>query len=166
MTLPSGYILRPATVADAGLIQAQRDAMFTDMGEAPERLARVSALGTQWLRSMLASGRYGGLLVEAAREEAAGTVVAGAGVLWTDMPPNADTDACVRAYLLNVYVQPQHRGQRLADTLVQTLLAACRERGVDIVTLTASDAGRPTYERLGFTPQGEMKLRLPSGVGA
>ena len=66
----------------------------------------------------------------------------------------------MRAYLLNVYVSPPHRGRALARTLVQVALTECRKRGIDIVTLTASEAGRPTYERLGFGVQSEMKLLL------
>ncbi|GGS29343.1 GNAT family N-acetyltransferase [Deinococcus knuensis] len=158
MTLPPGYALRPATVRDAVLIQSQRTAMFTDMGSDVAGLARVHEAGVAWHARMLACGAYTGLLIESG-----GEVVAGAGILWTDFPPNADTTATTRAYVLNVYVQPAHRGQRLARALMQAALAECRARGVDIVTLTASDAGRPTYEALGFTPQAELKLLLTGG---
>ena len=155
MSLPYSYTLRVAGVADAQLIQSQREAMFTEMGEAVQRLERVRAVGEQWLHSALVGGRYTGFLVETGQE-----VIAGAGLLWQDMPPNAQTARAVRAYLLNVYVSPPHRGQALARTLVQVALTECRKRGIDIVTLTASEAGRPTYERLGFGVQSEMKLLL------
>ncbi|WP_230286557.1 GNAT family N-acetyltransferase [Deinococcus sp. 12RED42] len=158
MTLPPGYALRPATVRDAALIQSQRTAMFTDMGSDVAGLARVHEAGAAWHARMLACGAYTGLLIESG-----GEVIAGAGILWTDLPPNADTTATTRAYVLNVYVQPAQRGQRLARALMQAALAECRARGVDIVTLTASDAGRPTYEALGFTPQAELKLLLTGG---
>lgn len=161
MSLPPGSGLRPATVHDAALIQSHRTAMFTEMGSDPAKLAGVHELGVQWHRRMLASGRYSGLLAEAG-----GQVVAGVGLLWNDLPPNADTDGTVRAYLLNVYVEPAHRGQALARKLVQAALDECRSRGVEIVTLTASEAGRPTYERLGFVAVPEMKLRLGVEVGA
>ena len=134
--------------------------MFTEMGEPVQRLERVRALGEQWLRSALAGGRYTGFLIETEQVETGHEVIAGAGLLWQDMPPNAQTEQVVRAYLLNVYVSPPHRGQALARTLVRAALTECRERGVDIVTLTASEAGRPTYERLGFVVQAEMKLLL------
>ncbi|WP_291430107.1 GNAT family N-acetyltransferase [Deinococcus sp.] len=156
MTLPAGFTLRLATPADAALIQSQRTAMFTDMGSDAAGLKRVYEAGAAWHARMLACGAYTGLLVESG-----GEVIAGVGILWTDLPPNADTDSSVRAYVLNVYVRPEHRGRRLARTLMQAALAECRARGVDIVTLTASDAGRPTYEALGFVPQREMKLLLP-----
>lgn len=161
MTLPPGYTLRPATVHDAALIQSQRTAMFTDMGSDPAGLARVHDAGIAWHRRMLASGTYTGFLIEHG-----GEVVAGAGVLWNDFPPNADTDSLVRAYLLNVYVHPEHSGHALARHLVEAALDECCARGVNTVTLTASDAGRPTYERLGFVPQKEMKLLIPGEVPA
>ena len=156
MTLPTGYTPRPATVHDAALIQAQRTAMFTDMGSDPVKLAKVHDAGVAWHRRMLAGGGYTGLLVECG-----GDVVAGAGLLWKDFPPNADTDSTVRAYLLNVYVVPEHRGHALARFMVEAALDECRTRGVNTVTLTASEAGRPTYERLGFVAQSEMKLLIP-----
>lgn len=156
MTLPP-YTLRPATVHDAALIQSQRTAMFTDMGSDPAKLAAVHDAGVAWHRRMLAAGTYTGFLIEHG-----GGVVAGAGVLWNDFPPNADTESLVRAYLLNVYVRPEHRGHALARVMVEAALDECRARGVNTVTLTASDAGRPTYERLGFTPQKEMKLLIPA----
>ncbi|MBB5378337.1 GNAT superfamily N-acetyltransferase [Deinococcus metalli] len=159
MSWPPGYTLRPATVHDAALIQTQRTAMFTEMGSDPAGLARAHDAGVGWHRRALASGRYTGLLVEAG-----GDVVAGAGVLWNDFPPNADTTSLVRAYVLNVYVHPDHRGHALARQLVEAVLAECRARGVSIVTLTASEAGRPTYERLGFVPQAELRLVLPEGA--
>lgn len=161
MTLPAGFTLRPATPADAATIQAQRDAMFVDMGSDPARLAAVHDAGVAWHTRTLAAGTYTGLLVEHGEGGHRGEVIAGAGILWTDLPPNADTAATTRAYVLNVYVQPAQRGQRLGRALIQAALAECRVRGVDIVTLTASDAGRPTYEALGFVPQREMKLLLP-----
>ena len=159
MSLSAGSTIRPATVADAALIQSHRDAMFTEMGSDPAKLARVHETGVQWHRRMLAGGRYTGLLVEAG-----GQVVAGVGILWNDLPPNADTDGTVRAYLMNVYVDPAHRGQALARTLTRSALDECAARGVDIVTLTASEAGRPTYERLGFVPVPEMKLLVSGGT--
>lgn len=152
MTLPAGYTIRPATAADAELIQAHREAMFSDMGEDAQKLALGRETGLAWHRRMLEGGTYTGLLLEQN-----GRVVGGAGILWQDLPPNAHTLG-MRAYIMNVYVGPQHRGQKLAQMLMQEVLAECQRRGVNVITLTASDAGRPIYEKLGFKPQAEMRL--------
>lgn len=155
MTLPPGLTLRPATVADAETIQAQRDAMFTEMGSDVARVRASSAPSLAWLRAALADGSYSGLLIETGAQ-----VVAGAGVSWQVLPPSPSTITPLRAYIQNVYVAPEGRGQGLARYLMGILLAECRTRGVEQVSLHASDAGRPTYERLGFVPTNEMRLKL------
>ncbi|CAM3937764.1 GNAT family N-acetyltransferase [Deinococcus marmoris] len=155
MTLPPGLTLRAATLADAELIQAQRDAMFTDMGSDVARVQASSAPSLEWLRGALADSTYSGILVEKD-----GEVMAGAGVSWQMLPPSPRTVTPLRAYIQNVYVAPEHRGQGLARYLMQVLLAECRARGVEQVSLHASDAGRPTYLKLGFVSTNEMRLTL------
>lgn len=156
MSLPAGYVLRRATPADAETIQAQRDAMFMDMGKDAHQLQQVTAAALGWHRRMLQTGLYEGFLVEAE-----GVVVAGAGLLWRDWPPSAATTEQTRAYLMNVYVQPPHRSRGLAGFLIQEMLAQCAVQGVHIVSLHASEAGRPIYERLGFRSNSEMELVMP-----
>ncbi len=155
MTLPPGLTLRAATVADAATIQAQRDAMFTDMGSDMARVRASSAPSLAWLRGALTDGTYSGILIEMD-----GKVVAGAGVSWQRLPPSPRTLPTLRAYIQNVYVAPEQRGQGLARHLMEILLAECRTRGVEQVSLHASDAGRPTYVKLGFVPTNEMHLTL------
>jgi GNAT superfamily N-acetyltransferase len=46
---------------------------------------------------------------------------------------------------------PDAQGKGLISRLLQVALAAARERGCDTATLQATRAGRPVYERLGFT---------------
>ncbi|CAM3567749.1 GNAT family N-acetyltransferase [Deinococcus frigens] len=155
MNLPPGLTLRPATVADAKTVQAQRDAMFTDMGSAPERVRAASAPSLEWLGGGLADGAYSGVLIETEEQ-----VVAGAGVIWQTLPPSPRSLGPVRAYILNVYVVPAQRGQGLARHLIQALLAECRARGVEQVSLHASEAGKSTYVSLGLVPTNEMRLTL------
>ena len=154
-SLPTGLTLRPATPADAEIIQSQRSAMFSEMGGPEARVSAAHAASLQWLRAGLESGSYSGVLAEIG-----GRVVGGAGVIWQSLPPSPRTLSTVRAYILNVYMEPAQRGQGLAGLLVELLLAECRALGVDHVSLHASEAGRRTYERLGFGPTNEMRLTL------
>ena len=153
MSWPDGFTLRSATVTDAETIQAQRDAMFLDIGSEPEKVQGVSASSLSWLRRTLASGAYFGVLLEYG-----GQTVAGAGAQWQDFQPSPKSPSSVRAYLDNVYVVPAQRGQGLAGQLVRALLTECQSRGVELVSLHASDAGRATYARLGFKPTPELRL--------
>ncbi len=147
--------IRPATPADAETIAQQRDAMFLDIGEDAEKLARVHQPSLAWHRRVLESGLYTGFLAEAN-----GEIVGGAGLLWQDLPPNPDTDLDVRGYVMNVYVRPDQRGQGMARRLLERVLQECAARGVTLISLHASQAGRPLYEKLGFKSTNELKLKV------
>lgn len=159
MSLPEGYVLRPATVLDAETIQAQCDALFGEMGRTARDVEAVSAQGLVWLRSALARGYYSGYLILVGAQP-----VAGAGLIWNDMPPNPDTALGVWAYLLNVYVDLQHRRRGLAGQLIETAHQAARERGINLMYIHASEAGRPLYERRGYWDNGGIEYHLlPEG---
>ena len=61
---------------------------------------------------------------------------------------------------MNVYVHPDQRGKGVARLLLERVLDECAARGVTQVSLHASEAGRPLYEKLGFKPTNEMKLKV------
>ncbi|WP_407569678.1 GNAT family N-acetyltransferase [Deinococcus altitudinis] len=150
-TLPSGYVLRPATVADADTITAQREAMFSEMGVGN---AEAIANFRPWVEARLASEHYLAWLIEHG-----GEVVAGAGLMLLDWPPHFSDPNPLRGYLLNVYVGPQHRGRGLARTLTQAAMSESARRGIRVLSLHASKFGRPLYEGLGFVPTNEMWLK-------
>jgi GNAT superfamily N-acetyltransferase len=53
---------------------------------------------------------------------------------------------------------PHARGRGLAKQILQRLLLDARERGQRTASLQASQAGRPLYERIGFTSVGSLHL--------
>jgi GNAT superfamily N-acetyltransferase len=90
-----------------------------------------------------------------------GEVVAGVGVVprWL-LPRPRFPRGSFDAYVLNVYTEPAHRRRGLARRLMREVLAWARRKGAAIVSLHASDAGRPVYEGLGFKEGREMRIRL------
>ena len=145
---------RLATEADAELISEQRRRMFVDSAQASEaRLREVAEKFVPWVRERLIDGRYIGWLTA---ED--GRVVAGAGVLFMDFPPHWMDPEPVRAYLLNVYVDPAFRGRGLARELLEIAMNDAQQRGIKVMSLHASEFGRPLYERNGFKSTNEMIL--------
>jgi ribosomal protein S18 acetylase RimI-like enzyme len=61
-----------------------------------------------------------------------------------------------RGYLLNVYVEPEHRRKRLASHLIDQALAEARKQKIRVVALHSTDEGRPLYESNGFRRTNEM----------
>jgi len=52
-------------------------------------------------------------------------------------------------------VAPEVQGQRIGARLMDALLDEAEGRGIPVLGLVATDAGRPVYERRGFVPTGE-----------
>ena len=75
---------------------------------------------------------------------------------WPPYPLHPTQSA--RGYFLNVFVEPEHRGQGLARALMDLAMEEARRRGLDHMILHATPMGRPLYEALGWTQTSEMGL--------
>ncbi len=151
--MPTLHYARPD---DAALITQHRHRMFGDNAYTSEAaLALSDAEFEPWVRARLEDGRYLGLLLEEV-----GQVIAGAGIFFADFPPHWMDPQPLRAYVLNVYTVPEHRGRGYAKQLMNSVLGECRQRNVPTIVLHASPLGRPIYEGLGFVATDEMMLRL------
>jgi GNAT superfamily N-acetyltransferase len=153
----SGYTIRRATAADAGVIAHHRVAMFRDMGVLAEREApALHAASEAYLTTALRSGEYLGWVVEAE-----GKLVAGGGALIRPLLPRPGcTQGGAEAYVLNVYTEPVHRRRGLACQLMQVIIEWCTAQGITRVSLHASDDGRPLYVAMGFLQTNEMRLEV------
>jgi ribosomal protein S18 acetylase RimI-like enzyme len=142
-----------AQEADAALISDHRVAMFSSMGGTPASVLDVMRGNFEpWVARMIREDRYLGWITRDGD-----CAVASAGMLILDWPPHPrDPIGESRAYLLNVYVDPDHRRQGLARSLVETCMAEAHRRGIRVVSLHASDAGRSLYETMGFRASNEM----------
>ena len=81
-------------------------------------------------------------------------------MLILDWPPHPlDPAGGARAYLLNVFVEPEYRRRGLARSLLELCVAEARRRNIRAVSLHASREGAPLYEQLGFKTSNEMLLR-------
>jgi GNAT superfamily N-acetyltransferase len=150
--------IRPATSADAETIARHRRAMFVDvLGPFDEGdLEAMDASFVPYVRRGLENGSYRGWLACSGD----GQVVAGGGLIlheWLSYPWDADTR---RAYIANVYTEPEARGQGIARRILTKIIDWCRDEGLRVVYLHASEHGRPLYESLGFEPTNEMRLGL------
>jgi GNAT superfamily N-acetyltransferase len=155
--------IRAANSNDATLISAHRRAMFAEIDGLDEAL--LSALERRsviWTERMIREGKYYGWL--ATDVDRPMRPVASAGLLILDWPPHPfDPEGEQRGYLLNVYVEPEYRKRGLAHELIERCMSEAHRRGIRVVTLHSSPAGRPIYERLGFHATNEMMYTEPAG---
>jgi ribosomal protein S18 acetylase RimI-like enzyme len=159
--MPDAIYLPPrlATPADLHVLMRHRVQMFADMGFASsDGFAALTQASRAWFAAALADGRYVGWLIAPA--DAPRAIAAGSGMLLHDWPPGIRDNGTTRAYILNVYTEPEHRGHGLATIATRAAIDEARRRGIRVVTLHASDEGRRIYERLGFEETNEMRLLL------
>jgi ribosomal protein S18 acetylase RimI-like enzyme len=151
---------RAATADDAVLIAAHRKAMFAAMGGSQETALETMRQNAEpWTKNMILAGKYAGWISSDGDRP-----VASAGLMVLDWPPHPlDPGGERRGYMLNVYTEPEYRGRGLAGALVELCLAEANRRGIRIVALHSSDAGRRIYERFGFKASNEMLLVTPAG---
>ena len=130
--------------------------MFREMGgKYAQSLHQFEEGSRRYFQKALANGSYFGLF-----GEIDGEIVAGGGVVicdWPGSPVNFDPK---RAWILNIYVEPQHRRNGYARAITTALIDWCRSQGFQMVALHASEFGRGLYEKLGFKPTNEMRLVL------
>jgi GNAT superfamily N-acetyltransferase len=151
---------RTAVLEDVGLIAAHRKAMFAAIGGTQESVLETLRQNcVPWLERMMVDGKYFGWITFDGEWP-----VASAGLMLMDWPPGPfDPVGEIRGYILNVFVEPEYRGRGLAMVVVEACMAESRRRGIQVITLHASDAGRPLYESLGFGPTNEMRYLEPVG---
>jgi len=156
VTVGGEATLREATVEDLATIIRHRRGMFSDMGFLDEvGLAAMEATSAAFIKAGLEDGSYRGWLAET---EAG--VVAGGGLVIVGYPSAPHDPSPRRAWILNMYTEPQYRGRGFGRAIVEAMVAWCREEGFGCVSLHASDAGRHLYEAMGFKPTNEMRLLL------
>ena len=65
-----------------------------------------------------------------------------------------------KGYIMNMYTRPEYRRKGIALHTLDLLVRDAREKGVAFISLEATAAGRPLYERYGFSAmEDEMELR-------
>ncbi len=159
--------MRFATIDDAAIIAQHRVRMFQDMGLVPDELLdSFLAKATQHIRSGIERAKYIGWLIPDANNPS--RIVAGGGVMLRKLPPipiPSGREGAIEIYegkqalIVNVYTEPDCRRRGHARRIMETIIAWCREQGVNSVVLHASDDGRALYEQLGFFSTSEMRLK-------
>ena len=156
--MPAGpFTIRLGCVEDAALIVRHRHAMFSDMGYRDASWRDEMAVAfLPWLQRKMETGEYLAWFALAPD----GSVAAGAGLWLTEwMPVRIGRDPR-RGHIVNVYTEVPYRRLGLARRLMENILDWCRQEGIAMATLNASDEGRPLYESLGFRATNDMRMDL------
>ena len=159
----AAYLVRPATVDDVDALVHHRLGMFHDMGTSFDATGVENAFRA-WLAAMMPAGTYRTWVVEtgtegpheamadAGHERGSGEIVAGGGITILPWPPGPNYVGGRIAFVYNVYTERSHRRRGLARLVMETIHAWCRDNGIGLIGLNASQEGRPLYEAMGYQP--------------
>ncbi len=86
--------------------------------------------------------------------------VGAGGVSFYQVMPTFHNPTGQKAYIMNMYTAPEYRRQGIAYKTLDLLVAEAKKKGVSAISLEATEAGRPLYEKYGFVKMNdEMELR-------
>ena len=151
------YTFRKAGLADIdALIQLRADFMacFGPLGEkGREALGNYRA----FLLEGMTDGSFVQWLAENSGELAAdGQIAATGSVSFYRLPPTARRPNGRACYIGNMFTYPAHRNRGLAGEILRLLADEARAAGCGVLSLHASEQGRPLYEKFGFAAAHDM----------
>ena len=88
-----------------------------------------------------------------------GDFIGAGGVSFYNVMPTYHNPSGKKAYIMNMYTDPNYRRQGIAYKTLDMLVNVSKERGIYQISLEATDMGRPLYEKYGFVKmESEMEL--------
>lgn len=86
--------------------------------------------------------------------------VGAGGVSFFQVMPTYHNPTGRKAYIMNMYTKPEYRRQGIAYKTLDLLVAEAKARGINAISLEATENGRPLYEKYGFVKmEDEMELK-------
>jgi GNAT superfamily N-acetyltransferase len=137
--------------------------MWRDIGGRSKReLDGADPVYRRWAMQRLKTGSLVGFIIESPP----GAAVA-SGCVWVmQSQPRPGWAGTRQAYLLSLFTEPHHRGKGYATRITRAAVEWARAKGIERMTLHASDQGRNVYTRLGFERTHEMRKVLRKGPTA
>ena len=90
-----------------------------------------------------------------------GQFIAAGGISYYRVMPTYHNPTGRKGYIMNMYTRPEYRRKRIAFHTLDLLVQDARGKGITSVSLEATAAGRPLYEKYGFSGmKNEMELIL------
>jgi len=144
------------------MMAAHHRKMFEEIGEqkgehlGAKRAGEIENAYIQKLKTELERGICKAWIIEAE-----GKPVSSGAITFVSFVPNPSDLSSIVAYLHSMYTEKSHRNKKCAQRIIHTAIEYCKTQGIKRIILSASAAGKPVYEKIGFCSAPEtMKLLI------
>lgn len=118
-------------------------------------MSEVNAQSYEYYKRALASGEHIAYLVFDKDK-----IVGAGGVSFFQVMPTFHNPTGRKAYIMNMYTAPEYRRKGIANKTLDLLVEEARKKGVNAISLEATEMGRPLYEKYGFVKMND-EMELP-----
>lgn len=152
----SKLIYRFAARGDLAALVRLRHAFLAEAGQDVAQHPKVAKATKAYFAKMLPKGH---IVVSLA--ECDGAIVGVCVMIFDHHLPRLAQPTGLAPYIMNMYVVPEFRRQKIATKLLQMLIVKARQAGAHIITLHYWPGKMTLYEKAGFTlREREMQLQL------
>lgn len=117
-------------------------------------MAEVEAQTRDYYKKALSDGTHTAYLVFDGDQ-----FIGAGGISYFRVMPTYHNASGNKAYIMNMYTNPDYRRLGIAYKTLELLAADSKEKGVKAISLEATDMGKPLYEKFGFMKMNaEMEL--------
>ena len=147
---------RVATLEDLDLLTTSRIEVLRAANKLDDSvdMTLVEKESYKYYKKALADGTHFAILVMDGDK-----FIGAGGVSFYTVMPTYHNPGGKKVYIMNMYTNPDYRRQGIAYKTLDMLVNISRERGINQISLEATEMGRPLYEKYGFVKmESEMEL--------
>lgn len=149
--------LQEATIHDIPTLTKHHCEMFVEIWENNDESITVETLNeieksyADKLKKQLGDGSCTVWIVKNYNE-----IVASGGITVCSFVPTPIAPSSEIAFFHSLYTEKMYRKNNCANLIMEKAIQHCKDIGINRILLTASNAGRPIYEKIGFEAVEDM----------
>ncbi len=153
--------IQEATIRDIPLLAVHHRKMFAEIWEQkgqqldPDTARQLETAYTRKLKEQIPAKTCKVWLIM----DGCKCVASGGVSMLSFVPVPADLNSEI-GFIHSIFTEKEFRGRKYARRILDKALEFCRQNGIKRVFLNASEAGRPIYEKIGFSPSRETMIML------
>jgi len=142
---PYKFSYRKADINDADILAKIRSKFLAEANDTEAEREQMEAANRAYFEKTLADDSFVAWLALEGNK-----IVATSGLSFYAVPPHHSNPSRNVAFVMNMYTLPEYRRQGLATRLLEMIVDEAKSRGYKKITLSATEMGRPLYEKFGF----------------